>query len=363
MVASMAKTNAVRMLDTACIQYKLRTYEIDEADLSAERVADKLGMEPETVFKTLIIHGDRTGLVLALIPAGTELDLRALGEASGNKRMELVAIARRILKLTGSMRGAVTPLAVKKPYPVFIDETVELWPMVGISGGQRGLEALLAPADLIRIAEATLADIARQISHNHIRRYIMILLLDNYDSFTYNLYQYLCELGADVLVKRNDELTVGDVAELAPEKIVISPGPRTPHEAGISVNLIRELGGTTPILGVCLGHQAIGAAYGGAVVRAPEIMHGKLSNIHHQGQGVFAGLPDPFPATRYHSLIVRRDDLPDCLEVTAWTDHGIIMGLRHRDLPVEGVQFHPESIMTDAGKNLLRNFLAAPQHS
>ena len=185
----------------------------------------------------------------------------------------------------------------------------------------------------------------------------MILLLDNYDSFTYNLYQYLCELGADVVVKRNDEVSVGDVAALAPERIVISPGPCTPHEAGVSVALIRELGPGVPILGVCLGHQSIGAAYGGAVVRAPAVMHGKLSAIHHRGAGVFAGLPAPFQATRYHSLIVRRDDLPDCLEVTAWTEDGLIMGLRHRDLPVEGVQFHPESIMTEAGKELLRNFL------
>jgi anthranilate synthase component 2 len=185
----------------------------------------------------------------------------------------------------------------------------------------------------------------------------MILLLDNYDSFTYNLYQYLSELGADVLVKRNDELTVGDVAALAPEKIVISPGPCTPNEAGISVALIRELGGSIPILGVCLGHQSIGAAYGGAVVRAPQVMHGKVSAIHHSSQGVFAGLPQPFQATRYHSLIVRRDDLPDSLEVTAWTEDGLIMGLRHREHQVEGVQFHPESIMTEAGKALLRNFL------
>jgi anthranilate synthase component II len=185
----------------------------------------------------------------------------------------------------------------------------------------------------------------------------MILLLDNYDSFTYNLYQYLCELGADVVVKRNDEVSVGDVAALAPRRIVISPGPCTPNEAGISVVLIRELGATVPILGVCLGHQAIGAAYGGAVVRAPMVMHGKLSAIHHRGAGVFVGLPAPFQATRYHSLIVRRDDLPDCLEVTAWTEDGLIMGLRHRDHPVEGVQFHPESIMTEAGKDLLRNFL------
>jgi anthranilate synthase component II len=187
----------------------------------------------------------------------------------------------------------------------------------------------------------------------------MILLLDNYDSFTYNLYQYLSELGAEVLVKRNDELTVADVAALAPEKIVISPGPCTPSEAGISVPLIQELGGKFPILGVCLGHQSIGQAYGGAVVRAPQIMHGKISDIYHAGEGVFAGLPDPFPATRYHSLIVRREDLPDCLEVTAWTEDGIIMGLRHRDLPIEGVQFHPESIMTDAGKQLLKNFLVS----
>jgi anthranilate synthase component II len=185
----------------------------------------------------------------------------------------------------------------------------------------------------------------------------MILLLDNYDSFTYNLYQYLSELGAQVVVKRNDELSVGDVAALAPEKIVISPGPCTPNEAGISVALIRELGGTIPLLGVCLGHQAIGAAYGGAVVRAPRVMHGKLSAIHHAGAGVFAGLPEPFQATRYHSLIVRRDDMPECLEITAWTEDGLIMGLRHRELPVEGVQFHPESIMTEAGKALLKNFL------
>lgn len=187
----------------------------------------------------------------------------------------------------------------------------------------------------------------------------MILLLDNYDSFTYNLYQYLCELGADVMVRRNDELSVGDVAAMAPEKVVISPGPCTPSEAGISVALIRELGGRLPILGVCLGHQAIGAAYGGAVVRAPAVMHGKLSAIQHGGAGVFRGLPAPFQATRYHSLIVRRDDLPSELEVTAWTDDGLIMGLRHREHPVEGVQFHPESIMTEVGKDLLRNFLGS----
>ena len=185
----------------------------------------------------------------------------------------------------------------------------------------------------------------------------MILLLDNYDSFTYNLYQYLSELGASVLVKRNDELNVAGVAALKPEKIVISPGPCTPNEAGISVALIQELGGQIPILGVCLGHQAIGQAYGGDVVRAPVVMHGKISQIEHAGQGVFAGLPQPFPATRYHSLIVQRDSLPEALEVTAWTADGLIMGLRHRELAVEGVQFHPESIMTEAGKHLLRNFL------
>ncbi|WP_322816171.1 aminodeoxychorismate/anthranilate synthase component II [Chloroflexus sp.] len=184
-----------------------------------------------------------------------------------------------------------------------------------------------------------------------------VLLIDNYDSFTYNLYQYLCELGADVEVVRNDQITVADVASRAPDRIVISPGPCTPAEAGISVDVIRRLGRHIPILGVCLGHQAIGAAYGGAVVRAPLVMHGKLSPIYHQGQGVFAGLPSPFRATRYHSLIVRREDLPAELEVTAWTDDGIIMGLRHRSLPVEGVQFHPESIMTESGKQMLANFL------
>ncbi|MFN3372317.1 MAG: anthranilate synthase component II [Chloroflexus sp.] len=185
-----------------------------------------------------------------------------------------------------------------------------------------------------------------------------VLLIDNYDSFTYNLYQYLCELGADVEVVRNDQITVAEVAARLPDRIVISPGPCTPAEAGISVDVIRELGSKIPILGVCLGHQAIGAAYGGTVVRAPLVMHGKLSPIHHDGQGVFAGLPSPFLATRYHSLIVRREDLPDELEVTAWTEDGLIMGLRHRSQPVEGVQFHPESIMTEGGKQMLANFLA-----
>lgn len=185
-----------------------------------------------------------------------------------------------------------------------------------------------------------------------------VLLIDNYDSFTYNLYQYLCELGADVEVVRNDQITVAEVAARHPDRIVISPGPCTPAEAGISVDVIRELGSQIPILGVCLGHQAIGAAYGGAVVRAPLVMHGKLSPIYHNGQGVFAGLPSPFLATRYHSLIVRREDLPDELEVTAWTEDGLIMGLRHCSQPVEGVQFHPESIMTEGGKQMLANFLA-----
>ena len=184
-----------------------------------------------------------------------------------------------------------------------------------------------------------------------------VLLLDNYDSFTYNLFQYLSELGAEVEVQRNDALTVADVAGRKPDRIVISPGPCTPAEAGISVALIQELGAHVPLLGVCLGHQAIGAAYGGSVVRAPEVMHGKVSQIHHEGQGVFRDLPSPFPATRYHSLIVRREDLPAELEVTASTADGVIMGLRHREFPMQGVQFHPESIMTDAGKQLLRNFL------
>jgi len=184
-----------------------------------------------------------------------------------------------------------------------------------------------------------------------------VLLIDNYDSFTYNLYQYLCELGAEVEVVRNDQITVTEVAQRHPDRIVISPGPCTPAEAGISVEVIRQLGSHIPILGVCLGHQAIGAAYGGTVVRAPMVMHGKLSPIYHNAQGVFAGLPSPFQATRYHSLVVRREDLPAELEITAWTEDGIIMGLRHRSLPVEGVQFHPESIMTDHGKQMLANFL------
>ncbi len=186
----------------------------------------------------------------------------------------------------------------------------------------------------------------------------MILLLDNYDSFTFNLYQALSELGADVVVRRNDKITVPEVIAMIPELqgIVVSPGPCTPTEAGISVPLIRELAGTTPILGVCLGHQSIGAAFGGVVTRAPRLMHGKTSQITHRGAGVFAGLPNPFVATRYHSLIVERETLPDELEITAEAD-GLIMGLRHRKFNVEGVQFHPESILTPQGNNLLANFL------
>ncbi len=185
----------------------------------------------------------------------------------------------------------------------------------------------------------------------------MILLIDNYDSFTYNLYQYLCELGAEVTVKRNDTITVDDVGALSPAGIVVSPGPCTPAQAGISNEVIVRYGPSVPTLGVCLGHQCVGQAYGGRVDRAGEIMHGKTSMIHHDGRGVFQGLPNPFEAIRYHSLAVHRDGLPDTLEVSAWTDNGIIMGLRHKEHPVEGVQFHPESIMTAVGKDLLRNFL------
>lgn len=186
----------------------------------------------------------------------------------------------------------------------------------------------------------------------------MILLLDNYDSFTFNLYQALSELGAEVLVLRNDKITVDEVEAMAPrlEGIVISPGPCTPVEAGISVPLVQRLAGKTPILGVCLGHQAVGAAFGATIARAPRLMHGKTSPIAHGGQGVFAGLPNPFQATRYHSLIVERWNLPDELEITAEAD-GLIMGLRHRTLAVEGVQFHPESILTPRGNDLLANYL------
>lgn len=186
----------------------------------------------------------------------------------------------------------------------------------------------------------------------------MILLLDNYDSFTYNLAQYLGELGCRVEVRRNDKISVEEIARRRPERIVISPGPCTPQEAGISIELIRRLSGQFPILGVCLGHQAIGAAFGGKVVRAPKIFHGKTSEIHHDSQGVFGELPDPFRATRYHSLIVERKSLPRELAISAETDDGVIMGLRHRRYKVEGVQFHPESVLTPSGKQLLRNFLS-----
>jgi anthranilate synthase/aminodeoxychorismate synthase-like glutamine amidotransferase len=185
----------------------------------------------------------------------------------------------------------------------------------------------------------------------------MLLILDNYDSFTYNLVQYFGELGAEMKIFRNDALTVDEVKALAPERICISPGPCTPNEAGISLDLIRQLGATTPILGVCLGHQSIGQVYGGDVVRADRLMHGKTSPIHHNGTSVFKGLPDPFEATRYHSLIVKRETLPDCLEITAWTAEGEIMGLRHKEHPVHGVQFHPESILTEHGKQMLETFL------
>ena len=186
----------------------------------------------------------------------------------------------------------------------------------------------------------------------------MLLVIDNYDSFTYNLVQYFGELGADPFVKRNDEITSDEIAALKPERIVISPGPCTPSEAGISCEVIRRFGPATPLLGVCLGHQAIGQVYGGEVVRAGRLMHGKTSPILHQGTGVFAGLPSPFDATRYHSLLVQRSTFPAALEITAETAEGEIMGLRHREFPIHGVQFHPESILTLEGKRLLQNFLA-----
>ncbi|QWP78513.1 aminodeoxychorismate/anthranilate synthase component II [Lysobacter sp. K5869] len=189
-----------------------------------------------------------------------------------------------------------------------------------------------------------------------------VLMIDNYDSFTYNLVQYLQALGSEVRVIRNDELSVDEIERLAPQRIVISPGPCTPDQAGVSLDVIRRLGAHTPILGVCLGHQSLGQAYGGQVIRAKRIMHGKTSAIRHEGRGVFAGLPDGYEATRYHSLVIERDSLPDSLEVTAWTEYDDggfeeIMGLRHREHPVEGVQFHPESIKTEHGHALLRNFL------
>lgn len=187
----------------------------------------------------------------------------------------------------------------------------------------------------------------------------MLLMIDNYDSFTYNLVQYLGELGQDVRVFRNDEIDLARVSALKPRHIVISPGPCTPNEAGISVPLIHELAGEIPILGVCLGHQSIGQAFGGNIVHAKQLMHGKTSLIHHNNRGVFSNLPNPYTATRYHSLVIERETLPDCLEVTAWTDDDEIMGVRHKTLPIEGVQFHPESILTEHGHALLENFLKA----
>ena len=185
----------------------------------------------------------------------------------------------------------------------------------------------------------------------------MILLIDNYDSFTYNLYQYLCELGAEVSVVRNDKITLGQIRNMNPEKIVVSPGPCTPDKAGISNEVVREFGPIIPVLGVCLGHQCVGQTFGGIVGKAGEIMHGKTSLIHHDGEGVFSGIPSPFEAIRYHSLVVYKEDLPNELEVTAWTESGIVMGLRHKEYDIQGIQFHPESIMTQYGKKILGNFL------
>ena len=185
----------------------------------------------------------------------------------------------------------------------------------------------------------------------------MLLMIDNYDSFTYNLVQYFGELGQSLQVFRNNKISIAEIEKMKPERIVISPGPCTPREAGISIDVIKHFAGTMPILGVCLGHQSIGEAFGGDVIRAPYLMHGKTSLIHHDNKTLFAGLPNPFVATRYHSLIIKRETLPSVLEVTAWTDDGIIMGVRHKQFKVEGVQFHPESILTSAGKDLLRNFL------
>lgn len=190
----------------------------------------------------------------------------------------------------------------------------------------------------------------------------MILMIDNYDSFTYNLVQYLGELGADVVVKRNDQITIEEIEKLAPERIMISPGPCTPTEAGISMEVIEHFKGKLPIFGVCLGHQSIGQVFGGNIIRAKEIMHGKTSDIYHKGTGIFKGLPNPFKATRYHSLVIEKESIPDCLEVIAWTqdengDLDEIMGVRHKELAIEGVQFHPESILTEHGHDMLQNFL------
>ena len=190
----------------------------------------------------------------------------------------------------------------------------------------------------------------------------MILLIDNYDSFTYNLYQYLCELGAQVHVVRNDDISISQVEIMNPERIVISPGPNTPEKAGVSCDVVRHFGNRIPILGVCLGHQCIGVSYGGVVDRASEVMHGKSSLIHHNEEGLFNDLPNPFEAIRYHSLAIQQQSLPDCLEITAWTSNDIIMGVRHKEYPVVGIQFHPESIMTKPGKTLLQNFLKWNPH-
>jgi anthranilate synthase component 2 len=187
----------------------------------------------------------------------------------------------------------------------------------------------------------------------------MLLMIDNYDSFTYNLVQYFGELGEDVRTFRNDEITLEQIAAMKPDRICISPGPCSPHEAGISVPVLQRFAGEIPILGVCLGHQSIGAAFGGKVIRAKQVMHGKTSEITHTGAGVFKDLPNKYTIIRYHSLAIERESLPDCLEVTAWTDDGEIMGVRHRTMPVEGVQFHPESILSEHGHALLKNFLAA----
>ena len=185
----------------------------------------------------------------------------------------------------------------------------------------------------------------------------MLLLIDNYDSFTYNLFQYFSELGEEVTVVRNDKISLEDIERMSPARIVVSPGPSTPLNAGISNDVIRHFGSRVPLLGVCLGHQCLGYCYGGTIGQANTIMHGKSSLIHHDGKGVFTGLPNPFSAIRYHSLEVKREGLPDCLEITAWTDDGTIMGLKHREHPVEGIQFHPESFMTQGGKEILLNFL------
>jgi anthranilate synthase/aminodeoxychorismate synthase-like glutamine amidotransferase len=192
-------------------------------------------------------------------------------------------------------------------------------------------------------------------------KFFMVLVIDNYDSFTYNLVQYLGELGANMVVRRNDKITLDEIEVMQPERVVLSPGPCTPNEAGVCVPLLRRFAGEFPILGVCLGHQSIGAAFGGEVIRNTTIMHGKVSRIHHTGLGVFRDLPDPFEATRYHSLVIRRETLPECLEITAEAETGEIMGVRHKSLPVEGVQFHPESVLTGVGKDLLSNFLTAPK--